>query len=74
MAGGAGYPPNMAARKNKYMEEWNGRREITTQSFEFNFSDVPTFLIWVVLFPYGVYTVARVDMLNSGERRYKDLF
>lgn len=63
----------MAVKKNKFMEEWNGRREITTQSFEMNFKDVPKFLIWCVLFPYSIYTGTRTEFIHSGERRYSDV-
>jgi len=69
----AGGDPNMAVKKNKFIEEWNGRREITTESFELNFKDVPKFLMWIVIFPYSIYTAARTEFLASGERRYKDI-
>ena len=63
----------LACKKNKYMEEWNGRREITTESFEMNFKDVSKFIVWIVLFPYGIYTAVRTEFILSGARRYKDV-
>ena len=73
MAGGAGYSPRMAVKKNKYIEEWNGRREITTQSFELSQKNVGKFLLYIVFIPYGIYTAARTEMIHSGERRYQDV-
>jgi DNA replicative helicase MCM subunit Mcm2 (Cdc46/Mcm family) len=32
MAGGP-YPANLGVKKNKFVKEWNGRREITEKSF-----------------------------------------
>ena len=69
----AGGDPSMAVKKNKYMEEWNGRREITYLTFQFNFKDVPKFLIWLVGFPLFVYTTSRQELIMSGERRYQDI-
>ena len=71
MAGGE--YADMAVKKNKYMEEWNGRREITTESFEMKFKDVSKLIIWVILFPYGIYTAVRTEFIRSGARRYKDV-
>ena len=62
-----------AVKKNKYIEEWNGRREITTESFELNFKDVPRFLMCLVIFPFGVYTAVRTEMKQTGDRRFRDI-
>lgn len=71
MAGG--FPARMAVKKNKFVEEWNGKREITEKTFGIEFGDVPTFLFTIVIFPYAIYTWTRTEFLNKGDRRYKDL-
>ncbi|GAX27028.1 hypothetical protein FisN_9Lh344 [Fistulifera solaris] len=72
MAGG--FPANMAVKKNKFMEEWNGKREITEKSFEVNFANIPTLVMTLLVVPYGIYTWSRSEFLNgSDDPRYKDL-
>lgn len=71
MAGG--FDPKMAVKKNKYLEEWNGKREITEKSFSVNENNMHLLFLWVLLFPYGVYTWTRSEFLNRGERHYKDI-
>ena len=68
------YPGSMAVKKNKYMEEWNGKREITEKTFGIEFSDVPTFLTYLVIFPVVIYTWTRSEFINKNDDpRYKDL-
>jgi hypothetical protein len=67
------YPAAMAVKKNKHVEEWNGLREITDKTFEFNFSDAPTFVICLMVIPFFLYTVTRNEYLDKGDRRYKDI-
>jgi hypothetical protein len=55
------------------VEEWNGLREITDKTFEFNFSDAPTFVICLMVIPFFLYTVTRNEYLDKGDRRYKDI-
>ena len=71
MAGG--YPADMAVKKNKFMEEWNGKREITEKTFKVGSEELPTFVITVLLIPYGIYTWTRSEFLNGTDRRYKDV-
>lgn len=71
MAGG--YPAKMAIKKNKYMEEWNGKREITEKDFEIRIGDVPTFLFYGILFPFFIYTGSRSEFLDGDDRRYHRL-
>jgi hypothetical protein len=71
MAGG--FPADMAVKKNKFVEEWNGQREITERSFSVGFAEAPALIIWVILVPYGVYTWVRAEFLNGTDRRYKDI-
>lgn len=67
------YPADMACKKNKYIEEWNGQREITEKSFSVGFADVPTLFIFGILIPYGMYTWSRSEFLSGTDRRYKDI-
>jgi hypothetical protein len=69
-----GFPADFAVKKNIFIEEWNGKREITNLTFKFRAEDIPTFLFLIILFPYGLYTVARMDLHNGGDRRFKELF
>lgn len=63
----------MAVRKNKFIEEWNGQREITEKSFSIGPAEVPTFVIYLLLVPYGIYTWSRSEFLNRDDRRYHDV-
>ena len=64
----------MAVNKNKYLEEWNGQREITEKTFGIEYGDVSTFIMMIVVIPYGIYTWTRSEFKNQGDRRYKDVF
>lgn len=35
------FPASMTVKKNKYMEEWNGKREITEKTFGVDFGGAP---------------------------------
>jgi len=61
----------MHVKKNKFVEEWNGRREITEQAFEVNLSNLPAILFCCVLFPYGIYASSRAELMRKGDPRYK---
>lgn len=63
----------MAVQKNKYLEEWNGKREITEKTFSIEFGDVPTFIMTLIVIPYGIYTWTRSEFKNRGDRRYADV-
>jgi len=63
----------MAVKKNKYLEEWNGQREITEKTFGLEFSDVPAFLLTIIIFPYAIYTWTRSELKNKGDRRYAEV-
>jgi len=60
-------------KKNKFVEEWNGRREITEKTFKAKKSNFHLFLLWGFAAPYGVYTWARSEAMNKGDRRYADV-
>jgi hypothetical protein len=70
----AGFPARYGVKKNKFVEEWNGKREITEKTFAVEFSSVPTLVLYLMLFPFGVYTLSRSELKSRGDRRYKDCF
>jgi hypothetical protein len=71
MAGGP-IPASYKVSKNKYIEEWNGRREITEKSFTANPKKVMSIFFYVVVIPYGMYAWTRAEFQSKGDRRYKD--
>jgi hypothetical protein len=71
MAGGP-IPARYKVKKNKFVEEWNGRREITEKSFEVDAKMAANLLLYVVALPYGAYTLTRSEFHSKGDRRYKD--
>jgi len=72
MAGGA-FPRNLGVKKNYYIEEWNGRREITEKSFRPTGKTVPWIVLLGVIFPYGFYAITKDELSKTGGRRYKDM-
>lgn len=73
MAGGP-IPASYKVKKNKFVEEWNGRREITERTFEATPEVVLSIFFYVVVLPYGVYALTRGEFQSKGDRRYKDCF
>lgn len=71
MAGGP-ISANYKVKKNGFIEEWNGRREITERSFEATSSTVLGLVVCVVVLPYGIYSLTRAEFQSKGDRRYKD--
>ena len=71
--GGGPYPYNLGVRKNKFIEEWNGRREITEKSFNASGKTVPWIITLCLVLPYGVYSVVRDELTKTGGRRYKEM-
>ena len=61
----------MHVKKNKYVEEWNGRREITEKAFEVGPDNLPAILFCCIVFPYGIYTFTRRELIIKGDPRYK---
>ena len=61
----------MNVHKNKYVEEWNGRREITEKAFEVNPSNLPAIFLCVFVFPYGIYHFTRKELIKQGDPRYQ---
>lgn len=71
MAGG--FPADMAVKKNKFMEEWNGQREITDLTFKVGFEDAHILVMYLILVPFGIYTWSRSEFKNGTDRRYHDV-
>ena len=61
----------MHVKKNKFVEEWNGRREITEQAFEVNPNNLFSIIFCVIIFPYGIYDMTRRELIAKGDPRYK---
>lgn len=60
-------------KKNKFVEEWNGRREITEKAFEVDQAKIPSILVCLVLIPGGIYYWTKAEFASKGDRRYKEL-
>lgn len=73
MAGGP-IPARYKVKKNKYVEEWNGRREITEKSFTPRPRKVAHIFFYVVVIPYGMYSWMKAEFVSKGDRRYADTF
>ena len=71
MAGGP-IPASYKVKKNKFVEEWNGRREITEKTFAPSGSEVASIFFYVAVIPYGLYSLMRAEFQAKGDRRYKD--
>lgn len=69
MAGG-GLTDKMHVQKNKFVEEWNGRREITEMAFTVNPGNLFAIIVMAVVIPYGIYDMTRTELLSKGDRRY----
>merc|ERR1712060_469737 len=61
----------MHVKKNKFVEEWNGRREITEKAFEVNMDNLPTLILTCVVIPYGIYYFTRKEIMIKGDPRFK---
>ena len=66
------FSDTLGVRKNKYVEEWNGRREITEKAFEVNPDSLPAIILMCVVFPYGIYHFTRKELIIKGDPRYKN--
>lgn len=65
------YTDAMHVKKNKFVEEWNGRREITEQAFEVGPKNIVSILVCCLAIPYGIYTMTRNELMERGDPRYK---
>lgn len=66
------YTDAMHVKKNKFVEEWNGRREITEKAFEVGQSNLPAILFCCVVFPFGIYTLTRREFIVKSDRSEGD--
>lgn len=65
------YNDKMHVKKNKFVEEWNGRREITEQTFEVGPKNIIQLLVTCVGFPYFVYHISRTELQTRGDPRFQ---
>ncbi|TFJ87784.1 hypothetical protein NSK_001131 [Nannochloropsis salina CCMP1776] len=54
--------------KNYFVEEWNGRREITEKTFKFNSKTVPSLIGLVIVFPGFIYYVMKDELKKKYEK------
>jgi len=71
--GGGPFPYGLNVKKNKYVEEWNGRREITEKAFQATADKVFTIVICCCVIPFGIYSLGRSELKKTGGRRYNDI-
>lgn len=60
--GGGNFPYSFGVRKNKFVEEWNGRREMTERAFHVDAKKVPPLLFYCVAFPYFLYSISSTEL------------
>lgn len=60
-------------KKNKFVEEWNGRREITEKAFNVDGKNAMRIVFYAVAVPYFFYSWTRKEFVMKGDRRYKDM-
>jgi len=70
--GEGAFTDKMHVRKNKYVEEWNGRREITEKAFEVNPNNLGILVVMCLAIPYGIYHITRKELMIKGDPRYKN--
>lgn len=66
------FPSDMKIKKNIYIEEWNGKREITERSFQMDFGTVPILFMTLFVLPYFTYAASRAEIQNL-DRRFKEV-
>jgi len=63
----------MDVKKNPFVEEWNGRREITEESAEFNARTVPIMLFTCAIFPYACFKMISNEAKSRPEIRQRGI-
>jgi len=71
--GGGPFPYGLNVKKNKFVEEWNGRREITEKAFKANRKTVPWIICLTMVVPYAFYAVTKDELRKTGGRRYNEM-
>ncbi|CAM9315273.1 unnamed protein product [Heterosigma akashiwo] len=60
-------------KKNAFVEEWNGKREITEQTFTYTGQTTRSLLMWMGVFPAFVYVMTKGELekrdASKGKRR-----
>ncbi|KAM3576307.1 hypothetical protein VYU27_001839 [Nannochloropsis oceanica] len=54
--------------KNYFVEEWNGRREITEKTFKFDGKTVPSLIGLALIFPGFIYFVMKDELKKKYEK------
>ena len=57
----------MGVHKNKHVEEWNGKREMTEKTFELDKTTVPWLLATCVAFPVFVWKTTSAELERQPE-------
>lgn len=52
-------------KKNFWVEEWNGKREITEKTFELDGKTVAKIFTWIVAFPFLIHAVVKSEFDHS---------
>mmetsp|Transcript_28363 Transcript_28363/g.31863 ORF Transcript_28363/g.31863 Transcript_28363/m.31863 type:complete len:111 (+) Transcript_28363:161-493(+) len=58
--------------KNKFVEEWNGKRELKEQEFVCDSKMASNLFVYLGVIPFGAYVLTRSEFQSKGDRRYKD--
>lgn len=66
------FPARMAAKKNKFFEEWNGKREITNLDFKMDAGGARMMFLYVMVVPFGIYSWSKAEFKGRGDRRYAE--
>ena len=70
--GGGVYPYRMNVNKNKFVEEWNGRREMTEKAFFVDGRKVAPLVFYCMVVPFGFYYYTGMELRTTGGRKFKE--
>eukprot|EP00591_Stephanopyxis_turris_P012190 CAMPEP_0195528094 /NCGR_PEP_ID=MMETSP0794_2-20130614/30089_1 /TAXON_ID=515487 /ORGANISM="Stephanopyxis turris, Strain CCMP 815" /LENGTH=84 /DNA_ID=CAMNT_0040659155 /DNA_START=93 /DNA_END=347 /DNA_ORIENTATION=- len=71
---GGGFSHKMGVHKNKMIEEWNGRREITEKAFSVNASNAASAVLWCAVVPVVFYKWTKAELEKTGGEHYRKAF
>ena len=60
-------------QKNKFIEEWNGTREITEKTWTIDGSNVVSLVVSVVIFPTICYTLMKSELADKYKKEGRDV-
>eukprot|EP00593_Proboscia_inermis_P004793 CAMPEP_0171322208 /NCGR_PEP_ID=MMETSP0816-20121228/114815_1 /TAXON_ID=420281 /ORGANISM="Proboscia inermis, Strain CCAP1064/1" /LENGTH=68 /DNA_ID=CAMNT_0011820625 /DNA_START=675 /DNA_END=881 /DNA_ORIENTATION=- len=60
----------MGVHKNKYVEEWTGRREITEKAFQVDSSNIKELILMCIIIPVGIFQSVKSELKKTGGRHY----